>query len=74
VLTAWNHGSSLEFAANPRYWRGKPGLDRITYRVVPNADTLFNALQTHEVDLFDSVTENQVARLPSLQGFAVSKR
>ncbi len=30
VLTAWNHGSSLEFAANPRYWRGKPGLDRIT--------------------------------------------
>ena len=74
VLTAWNHGSSLEFAANPRYWRGKPGLDRITYRVVPNADTLFNALQTHEVDVFDSVTENQIARLSVLQGFVVSKR
>jgi peptide/nickel transport system substrate-binding protein len=74
VLTAWNHGSSLEFAANPRYWRGKPGLDRITYRVVPNADTLFNALRTHEVDVFDSVTENQIAQLPSLRGFAISKR
>jgi peptide/nickel transport system substrate-binding protein len=74
VLTAWNHGSSLEFAANPRYWRGRPGLDRITYRVIPNADTLFNALQTHEVDIFDSVTENQIARLSALKGYAVSKR
>jgi peptide/nickel transport system substrate-binding protein len=74
VLTAWNHGSSLEFAANPRYWRGRPGLDRITYRVIPNADTLFNALQTHEVDIFDSVTENQIGRLSMLKGYAVSKQ
>jgi peptide/nickel transport system substrate-binding protein len=73
VLTAWNHGSSLEFAANPRYWRGKPGLDRITYRIVPNADTLFNALRTHEVDVFDSVTENQIGQLPELTGYVVSK-
>jgi len=72
VLTAWNHGSSLEFAANPHYWRGKPGLDRITYRVVPNADTLFNTLRTHEVDLFDSVTENQIGQLHELAGYAIS--
>ncbi|HEX3468633.1 MAG TPA: peptide ABC transporter substrate-binding protein [Candidatus Elarobacter sp.] len=74
VLTDWFHGSSLEFAANPRYWRGRPGLDRITYRVVPNADTLFNALRTHEVDVFDSVNENQIAALPALQGYTIYKR
>ena len=74
VLTAWNHGSSLELAANPRYWRGKPGLDRISYRIVPSADTLFNLLQTHDVDIFDSVNENQIDRLGTLSGFAVSKR
>ena len=73
VLSKWNHGSSLEFAANPKYWRGKPGLDAITYRVIPNADTLFNALQTHEVDVYDSVTENQIDRLATLSGYAVSK-
>jgi peptide/nickel transport system substrate-binding protein len=73
VLTAWNHGSSLEFAANPRYWRGKPGLDAVTFRIVPNADTLFNALRTHEVDVFDSVAENQIAQLSQLDGYTVSK-
>ena len=74
ILTAWNHGSSLELAANPRYWRGKPGLDRVTYRIIPNADTLFSALQTHEVDVFDSVNENQIERLKALTGFTVTKQ
>ena len=74
VLTAWNHGSSLEFDPNPYYWRGKPGLAHVTYKVVPNADTLFNLLQTHDVDVFDSVNENQIDRLKELPGFTVTKR
>jgi peptide/nickel transport system substrate-binding protein len=74
VLTAWNHGSSLEFDPNPYYWRGKPGLAHVTYKVVPNADTLFNLLQTHDVDVFDSVNENQIDRLKDLSGFTVTKR
>src|ERR1700733_1638511 len=74
VLAAWNHGSSLEFVPNPYYWRGKPGLEHVTYRIVPSADTLFNLLQTHEVDIFDSVTEAQIDRLKSLQGYTVSKQ
>ena len=74
VLTAWNHGSSLEFDPNPNYWRGKPGLAHVTYKIVPSADTLFNLLQTHDVDVFDSVNENQIDRLKSLSGFMVTKR
>ena len=64
VLTRWNHGASLEFDANPRYWRGKPAIAHLTYRIIPNADTLFNALRTHEVDVdVDSITETQIAQL-----------
>ncbi len=74
VLTRWNHGSSLEFAPNPYYWRGKPGLDRIVYSIVPNADTLFNQLATHEVDVYESIPDNQIARLAGLQGYTVTKR
>jgi peptide/nickel transport system substrate-binding protein len=75
LLTAWNHGASLEFDANPRYWRGKPAIAHLTYRIIPNADTLFSALQTHEVDVdVDSITETQIANLPRLTGFATQKR
>jgi peptide/nickel transport system substrate-binding protein len=75
VLVAWNHGASLEFDANPRYWRGKPAIAHITYRIISDADTLFDALKTHEVDVdVDSVTESQIARIGTLSGYATQKR
>jgi peptide/nickel transport system substrate-binding protein len=74
LLTAWNHGASLEFAANPRYWRGPPKIARLTYRIIPNADTLLNALRTHEIDVDDAITENQIDALRELQGVTTAKR
>ena len=74
ALEKWNHGSSLEFVANPRYWRGRPKLDRITWKVIPNADTEYAQLQTHEIDVYDGVPENQVDRLHEIIGVTVTKR
>jgi peptide/nickel transport system substrate-binding protein len=75
VLKRWNHGTSLEFDANPRYWRGKPAIAHLTYTIIPNADTLFNALQTHDIDVdVDSITETQIGRLGVLTGYATQKR
>jgi peptide/nickel transport system substrate-binding protein len=73
-LERWNHGASLIFRANPHYWRGAPPIARIDYRIIPDADTLFTALQTHDVDVVDTVTENQTDRLGSLDGYATRKR
>jgi peptide/nickel transport system substrate-binding protein len=73
VLTAWNHGASLEFAPNPYYWHGKPGLAKLSYRIVPNSDTLLAQIRTHELDAYEGVTENQIAELPSLTGVRVAK-
>jgi peptide/nickel transport system substrate-binding protein len=74
VLTAWHHGSSLEFAANPRYWRGPPKIARLSYRIIPNSDTLLASLRTHEIDVDDSVTENQIDQLHDLAGITAAKR
>ncbi len=74
VLTDWVHGSSLEFAPNPYYWRGKPGLNHLTYRFVPNAETLLSEIRTHEVDVYEGVGENQIALLPQIAGITISKR
>jgi peptide/nickel transport system substrate-binding protein len=75
VLTSWKHGAALEFDANPHYWRGTPAIAHIEYRIIPDADTLFNALVTHEIDVdVDSITESQIARLGSLTGYATQKR
>lgn len=74
ALERWNHGSSLEFVPNPRYWRGPPRLRHITWRVIPNADSQFAELQTHEIDVYPNVSTDQVARLATIPGISVTKR
>ncbi|MGH7728005.1 MAG: ABC transporter substrate-binding protein [Vulcanimicrobiaceae bacterium] len=71
LLRAWHHGSSLEFSANPRYWRGPPKLRAISFRIVPNPDTLLSELATHEIDLVASVPIAQLYRLQSVAGIRV---
>jgi len=73
LLTAWNHGASLVFAPNPRYWRGPPKLRGLEYDIVPNPDTLVTELRTHELDLVDSIPEEQVAQLEGARNLHVTK-
>jgi len=73
LLAKWNHGSSLEFAPNPRYWRGAPKLRAVSWRIVPNPDTLLNELTTHEIDLVASVGETGVARASNIAGVRIAK-
>lgn len=74
VLQQWNHGASLVFVPNPYYYRGAPHLKKILWRVVPNTNTLFNELQTHDIDVLVGVNENVVARLSQVKGITVIKK
>jgi len=74
VLQQWNHGSSLVFVPNKYYYRGPPHLKKIIWKVIPNGNTLFNELQTHDVDVLVGVNENDIARLPQIPGITVLKK
>lgn len=73
LLQAWNHGSSLEFARNPSYWRGPPKLEHVSFKIIPDPDTLVSQLQTHEVDLDASVGESQYSRVAAIAGLRIIK-
>ncbi len=74
VLQQWNHGASLVFTPNPYYFRGRPKLRKIVWKIIPNVNTLFAQLQTHEVDVYIGVDENDIARLPDVRGITVTKK
>ncbi|HEY8322653.1 MAG TPA: peptide ABC transporter substrate-binding protein [Candidatus Baltobacteraceae bacterium] len=74
VLTAWNHGASLEFAPNPLYFRGRPKLTKIVWKEIPDTNTLFTQLKTHEIDVYSDVSESTIAQLKDVTGINVSKR
>ncbi len=74
VLQSWNRGTSLVFVPNPRYFRGPPKLKEIDWKIVPDVNTLFNQLRTHEIDVYPGVNANSVPQLGSITGIVVKKQ
>jgi peptide/nickel transport system substrate-binding protein len=50
-LEEWKTGRELTLVAHDDYWGGRPHLDRIVFRIIPDAHTRFEALRTGEIDL-----------------------
>jgi peptide/nickel transport system substrate-binding protein len=73
LLKEWNHGSSLVFVPNPRYFRGAPKLKEVVWRVIPDVNTLFNELATHEVDVYPNVSPSAIGRLSGIAGIRVDR-
>ena len=46
----WARGDHITLARNDGFFLGKPGLDTIEIKVVPDEDTSVNLLRTHEID------------------------
>ena len=51
----WHVGEAVLLEAYPQYFQGKPTLDGITYKIVPDAALLVAQLKTGEIDIFSRV-------------------
>jgi peptide/nickel transport system substrate-binding protein len=74
ILKQWNHGASLIFVPNPTYFRGAPKLKQVVWKVIPNVNTLFNELETHEIDVYGDVDQLHIPKLSELKGYHVTHR
>src|SRR5579872_1467182 len=52
MVADYEPGNLIHFVANPRYWRGPPGLKDVVVRIVPNDNTLATLIRTHEIDMY----------------------
>ena len=68
-VVSWKRGDSVDLEPNPYYWRGKPKLARVTYKLVPDRNTLLTLMQTGEVDLWPQVPSGYINRTKALAGF-----
>jgi peptide/nickel transport system substrate-binding protein len=66
----WDRGEKLELAAFPQYFRGRPAIARIEDRVVPDTNTLFNAVRTHDLDAAE-IEASYVALAKASPGIAL---
>jgi peptide/nickel transport system substrate-binding protein len=68
-FVSWSHGDRIEYAANPRYWRGIPSVKRIDVRIVPDPQTNMTLLQSGDLD-FNLVAPSQWAGLAQTTSLA----
>jgi peptide/nickel transport system substrate-binding protein len=47
---SWKRGEGLRYAANPRYWRGKPPVADLAVRIIPDPSTNLLLLQSGSLD------------------------
>jgi peptide/nickel transport system substrate-binding protein len=73
----WRRGSAVIVEKNPDYWqKGKPYLDRIIYRVIPDEAARAVAFETGEVQFgsFGPVSAGNAVRLAKLPHLAIETR
>ena len=71
---AWQRADRVELEANPTYWRGAPKLQKITFKIIPNRDTILTALQTGDADLWPIAAPAYAPRLNALPGFTMLRQ
>lgn len=49
-IAEWVRGDHITMVANPDYFKGKPKLDKVTVKIIPDENTTINALKTHDID------------------------
>ena len=67
----WIRSDRVELEPNPFYWRGKPKLQHITYRFIPDRNTLLTQMQTGEADLWPKVGAGYYDRVRALPNLTV---
>jgi peptide/nickel transport system substrate-binding protein len=71
-IVAWSHGDGITLAANPFYWRGKPRIDRLTYRIIPDPNTRLEQLQTGEAEAYFDVDPQLLPEVHAIPNTAVA--
>lgn len=73
----WKKGEYIQLERNPDYWDpAKPYLDKIIYRIIPDAAARAAAIEKGDVQLalFNPVSFREVERLPKLPSLKIETR
>jgi peptide/nickel transport system substrate-binding protein len=72
--SAYHRGDDVEMEANPYYWRGKPKLKEVIYKIVTDDNTVYTQLQTGELEMWDLVNGVLAQRVKTLPGRSYQTR
>ncbi|MDE2571759.1 MAG: hypothetical protein KGM44_04450 [bacterium] len=73
-IVEWLRGQHVTLVANDGYWRGRPKLERIVYKVIPDANTMLTQMRSHELDLWIQMNPNYLQQIEGAGGIRLLRR
>ncbi len=62
-FVSWSKGDQLQMAANADYWRGKPQIQSLIFRTVPDPSGRLALLERGEADIISDVSPDDLATI-----------
>lgn len=70
-LKEWRLAEAVVLEANTAYYRGKPNLDTILYKVIPDNNILLTQLKAGALDIVTNIPFSQIDQVKSIGGMQV---
>jgi len=64
----WQRGAYVRMEANPDFYLGRPKINEITFRIMPDENTMATQVKTHEIDMAVHATGSQYAQYQNVPG------
>jgi peptide/nickel transport system substrate-binding protein len=71
-VVQWLRGDRITLAANPFYWRGKPRIEGLVYRIVPDPNTRLQELRAGEADAYFDLDPQLLPQARSIPGVRIA--
>jgi len=65
VLKEWVHNDHITLDANPDYWGGKPKVDRVIFKVIPDSQTAVLQMKQGQVQILADVSSQVIPAIKS---------
>lgn len=73
-LKEWEKEVRVVLEANDQYWKGKPRLQRVVFKPIPEDAARIAALQRGETDLIDAVPYDRVKEIEAQKDLKITQR
>lgn len=70
-VVSWQRGDAVTLEASPFYWRGKPRINRLVYRIIADPNTRLQVLRTGEADAYFDVDPQLLPQARRVSGVRV---
>lgn len=70
-VVRWERGQEVVMKAFDRYFLGKPKLDEVVFKYIPDENTLVDQMRTHEIDMGVHVTASEWPLMANIPGSVV---